>query len=255
MARNPLRKPLSKNTFAPSNWEKKPVAAQGGLTEQDAAAMAQKHAPEAFLVCCIDSRFQPAKILGYGPGVTLEHRPIACVIPPEDKASADFLARMAFRRLNNISSIVLVCHSDCGGIQAALNVPRPDEKNGGDLHAVAAFVHQSGLDLSRLGRELLTEEKGDMRRAGDRLARDVAVQSLHNLLGYKGRDGFTTVADEVKAGALNVMVLYYDLERRGFEVYDARKQKWRAAANAETLFMKPPMGSKGCADHANCPGH
>ena len=258
MPRNPLRKTASKKTiatFARTAQEAQPLAANQGLTEHDTAAMAQRHKPEAFLVCCIDSRFQPAKVLDYGAGIALEHRPIACVIPPEEKASADLLARMAFRRLNNVSTIVLVSHSDCGGIQAALKVPRPDETAANDLHAVAAVVHQSGLDLGRLGREFLTAEKGDMRRAGDRLSRAVAVQSLGNLMGYKGRDGYATVADEVKAGVLNMMVLYYDLDHRRFEIYDAQKQKWRAAANADMLFMKAQETTSGCATPAKCGGH
>ena len=258
MPRNPLRKAASKRTlatFARKAREESLVATNGGLTEHDAAAMAQSHKPEAFLVCCIDSRFQPAKVLDYGAGIALEHRPIACVIPPEEKASADLLARMAFRRLNNVSTIVLVSHSDCGGIQAALKVPRPDEKAANDLHTVAAVVHQSGLDLGRLGREFLAAEKGDLRRAGDRLSREVAVQSLRNLMGYKGRDGYATVADEVKAGVLNMMVLYYDLDHRRFEVYDGQKQKWRNAADADMLSMKVQPPASGCATHANCGGH
>jgi carbonic anhydrase len=248
MARNPLKRTLPQKTasvFAPRNH----VATN--ITAEDAAIMAQQHKPEAFLVCCIDSRFQPAKILDYGPGIALEHRPIACVIPPEEQASPDLLARMAFRRLNNVATIALVCHSDCGGAQAALKVPRPDQTTGGDLHAVAAAVHQSGLDLGRLGRKFLTAEKGDLRRAGDRLAREVGVQSLRNLMNYKGRDDYATVRDEVDAGALNVTLLYYDLEKRGFEVYDAWRGRWRAAANAETLFTKP---QRNCA-HPACHSH
>ncbi len=251
MARNPLRKTLPQKSAVAFAARRHSAT---NITAEDAAIMARQHRPEVFLVCCIDSRFQPAKILDYGPGIALEHRPIACVIPPEDQASPDLLARMAFRRLNNVSTIALVCHSDCGGAQAALKVPHPDRQTGGDLHAVAAVVHQSGLDLDHLGRKFLAAEKGDLRRAGDRLAREVAVQSLRNLMGYKGRDGYATVRDEVDAGALNVTLLYYDLEKRGFQVYDAWRGKWRAPADAETLLMKSREPQSSCGPHTVCHG-
>ncbi|MEZ0224427.1 MAG: carbonic anhydrase [Alphaproteobacteria bacterium] len=221
------------------------------FTHEEAAAMAQPHKPEAFLICCIDSRFQPAKALDYGPGVALECRCIACVIPPEKEADADVLSRMAFRRLNNIRNIVLVSHSDCGGAQAALRVPHPDLATGDDLHAIAAIVHRAHPDLARLGQQFLKSEGGDMRKAGDLLAREVGIKSLQNLLGYKGCGEYATVADEVKAGALQVTLLHYDLEKRRFDIYDPGKKKWRHMADAANL-MQPaaiPAPQQPCCLH------
>ena len=208
------------------------------FSAEEAQQMAEPHAPECMLICCIDSRFQPAKALDYGPGTTLEHRPIACVVPPAYKADPDLMSRMAFRRLKEISNIILVCHSDCGGAQAALEVPNPDPNSDDDLHTVASVVHRSGLDIPLLGKGFLAQTGGDKRKAGDLLAREVGVKSLHNLMGYKGSTGYATISDEVSVGALTVMLFYFDLEKRALEMYDVQKGAWSYTPECERFGLK-----------------
>lgn len=232
----------------------KQVASNANLpqrfTDAEAAVMAQPHAPKCFLVCCIDSRFQPDKALDYGPGIALEYRQIAAVIPPEEQASPDFLGRMAFRRLNGIDHILLISHSDCGGAQAALRVPHPDPSNGDDLHAVAAVVHRAGLDLASIGACLLAEEKDDIRAAGDRLSRLLGLAARENLMKYKGRDGHATIADEVASGKLKVLLLHYDLGKRQFELYDDKKGVWKPKANASAIRLGASV-PRGCTAGAS----
>lgn len=217
------------------------------FTPEEQQAMAEPHSPECFLVCCIDSRFQPAKALDYGPGIALEYRQIACAVPPEASAGPDLMARLAFRRLNNIGSIVLVTHTDCGGAQAALKVPQPDFNGDDDLHAVAAVVHRTGLNIPVLGADFLRAEEGSLRKAGDRLARAVGVKAFNNLMGYKGREGYATIADEVKAGALDVKLLHYDLERQSFEIYSPLKGKWEPKKGGGRILGGIAKSSQACA--------
>jgi carbonic anhydrase len=218
------------------------------FTAAEAAKMAEPHAPESFLVCCVDSRFQPAKALDYGPGTALEYRTIACVVPPAYKADPDLKSKMAFCRLKDVQNILLVCHSDCGGCQAALTVPHPDPASEDDLHTVASFVHLSGLDVPLVGKGLLAAEGGSIRKAGDRLAREIGVKSLQNLLGFKGRDANATVEDDVKAGRLNVMLLYYDLEKRSFDIYEARSGTWKHTPDCDWLSLRAKAALHNCAE-------
>ncbi len=241
MPKNQLSKAASRKQLA-SN-----ANAVQRFTAEEAAVMAEPHSPQCFLVCCIDSRFQPAKALDYGPGIALEYRQIAAVVPPEENASTDFLSRMAFRRLNKIDHIALITHSDCGGAQAALKVPYPDLAAGDDLHAVAAVAHRSGLDIPTLGERFMAEEGGSLRRAGDHLAREIGVKARENLMGYKGRDGHATIADEVKAGALKVLLLYYDLEQRSFELYDPKKGVWKQNINTCNILSGAAPALHNCA--------
>lgn len=220
------------------------------FTQEEAAKMAEPHTPESFLVCCVDSRFQPAKALDYGPGTALEYRTIACVVPPAYKADPDLKSKMAFRRLKEIDTIIMVAHSDCGGAQAAITVPNPDPESDDDLHTVASFIHTSGLDVPLLAKGFLAVEKGDVRSAGDLLAREVGVKSFYNLLGYKGREGYATVGDEVKAGALNVMMLFYDLAKRSFDIYDPAEGEWKHTAACDWIGFKAKGAMHRCADES-----
>lgn len=220
------------------------------FTAEEAKAMASPHNPEVFLICCIDSRIQPAKVLDYGPGVTLEYRPIAAVVPPPEEADADLSSRMAFRRLKDIDNIIIVCHSDCGGAAAAIAVPDPDPKDGGDLDIVASSLQRSGLDIPKLSKQFLTAANGDSRTAGDTLAKEVGVQSLKNVLQYKGRDGSATIEEEMKSGKANVLLLFYNLEQRSFEQYNAKAGKWAplgkkdsAAASKNSKPHYPPSAA------------
>lgn len=246
-------------TFIGRKWEKRhPVteapamqslkASNERFTHEEAAKMAEPHAPESFLVCCVDSRFQPAKALDYGPGTALEYRTISCVIPPAYKADADLKSKMAFRRLKHVENIIMVCHSDCGGAQAALSVDNPDPNSNDDLHTVASFIHTSGLDIGLVGKGFLAAANGDIRKAGDMLAREVGVKSFHNLLGYKGRDNHETIADEMKAGALNVMLLFYDLARRSFDLYDPAQGCWKHTSACDWIGFRARGALHKCAD-------
>ena len=196
------------------------------FTKEEEEAMKGPQWPDVFLICCIDSRFQPDRALDYGPGVALEYRPIAAVIPPSSDADPALLSRMAFRRLKDVKNIVIIAHSDCGGAQASITVPNPDLKNGGDLDLVAHETHRTGLDIPKLAPQFLKAANGDVKEAGNLLAKETSVQSLKNILGYKGKGAHATIEDEMKAGEVNVILLYYDLEKQTAEKYDLAKGKW-----------------------------
>ena len=217
------------------------VRGNQNITEEEAQRMKGVQQPDVFLICCIDSRFQPDKALDYGPGVALEYRPIAAVVPPVKDADQAFLARMAFRRLKNVSNIVIIAHSDCGGAQASIQVPKPDLVNGGDLDIVADETHRTGLDVTKLSQEFLKAANGDVREAGNHLAKDVSVQSLKNLMEYKGRDKHATIEDEMKAGDLHIALLYYDLEKHTVEQYDVSKGVWQPMAGFEAGGPEPKV--------------
>lgn len=199
---------------------------ENNFTADEKNAIGSPQHPEMFLVSCIDSRIQPNKALDYGPGVALEYRPIAAVIPPPSKADPAFLERMAFRRINNIDNILIVCHSDCGGAKTAISIPNPDLQNGTDKDIIASAAQRSGLDISKLAQDFMAAAGNDVKKAGDRLAKEIGVQSMKNILQYKGRGNYKTIGDEVSQGATKIMVVYYDLATRSFEKYDPSLNAW-----------------------------
>jgi carbonic anhydrase len=219
------------------------------FTPEEDKAMGSAQHPDVFLICCIDSRFQPDKALDYGPGVTLEYRPISAVIPPPAEADAALLSRMAFARIKDVHNFVIIAHSDCGGAQAAINIPNPDLKTGGDMDIVANEVHRTGLDIGKLAPEFLKAAGGNVKEAGNHLAKEVGVQSLKNLLQYKGDDDYATVADAIKAGAANAVLLFYDLDTHKVDKYDLATDSWSQVTDYKPAPnpAPPPASAKPSA--------
>jgi carbonic anhydrase len=80
--------------------------------------------PQIMVVACCDSRVDPALILQCDPGDLFVVRNVANIVPPYeiDDAHHGTSAALEFGlRFLNIGHLILLGHSQCGGIQALLN--------------------------------------------------------------------------------------------------------------------------------------
>lgn len=80
--------------------------------------------PEVMVVACCDSRVDPALILQCDPGDLFVVRNVANIIPPYEKDEAHHGTSAALEfgvRFLNIKHLILLGHSQCGGIQALLD--------------------------------------------------------------------------------------------------------------------------------------
>lgn len=79
--------------------------------------------PNSMVVSCCDSRVDPALILQCDPGDLFVVRNVANIIPPyeKDEAHHGTSAALEFGICNlNVKHLILLGHSQCGGIQALL---------------------------------------------------------------------------------------------------------------------------------------
>lgn len=84
----------------------------------------QGQQPEICLVACCDSRVDPALLLQCNPGDLFTIRNVANVVPPyeNDEAHHGTSAAMEFAvRHLNVKHLIILGHSQCGGIHALLN--------------------------------------------------------------------------------------------------------------------------------------
>lgn len=84
----------------------------------------QGQKPQIMIVACCDSRVDPALILQCDPGDLFVVRNVANIVPPYeiDDAHHGTSAALEFGlRFLNIGHLILLGHSQCGGIQALLN--------------------------------------------------------------------------------------------------------------------------------------
>jgi len=80
--------------------------------------------PQIMVVACCDARVDPALILQCDPGDLFVVRNVANIIPPYEKDEAHHGTSAALEfgvRSLHIKHLILLGHSQCGGIQALLN--------------------------------------------------------------------------------------------------------------------------------------
>lgn len=80
--------------------------------------------PQTMVVACCDSRVDPALILQCDPGDLFVVRNVANIIPPYEKDTAHHGTSAALEfgvRVLGVKDLILLGHSQCGGIQALVN--------------------------------------------------------------------------------------------------------------------------------------
>jgi carbonic anhydrase len=80
--------------------------------------------PRIMIVACCDSRVDPALILQCDPGDLFVVRNVANIIPPYEKDEAHHGTSAALEfgiRFLNVEHLILLGHSQCGGIQTLLD--------------------------------------------------------------------------------------------------------------------------------------
>ena len=80
--------------------------------------------PQVMVVACCDSRVDPALILQCDPGDLFVVRNVANIVPPYEKDEAHHGTSAALEfgvHFLKVDHLILLGHSQCGGIQALLN--------------------------------------------------------------------------------------------------------------------------------------
>ena len=109
---------------------KEKYAAGDNSTMQRLAYQGQK--PETMVVACCDSRVDPALILQCDPGDLFIVRNVANIVPPyqKDDGMHGVSAALEFGVCYlNIKNIIILGHTQCGGINAMLNAESLDQND------------------------------------------------------------------------------------------------------------------------------
>ena len=143
--------------------------------------LARGQSPKTLVIACCDSRTDPALVLGCRPGELFVVRSIAAIVPDEASAGEHDAVISAIEygiKHLQVHDIVVMGHSNCGGIHGLLNL---DEIN-------------SDRYVSRWVSARLCEEGS-------------VLLSIENLFSYEWID------KAVQAGNLNLHAAYYDMTR------------------------------------------
>jgi carbonic anhydrase len=152
------------------------------------------------MVACCDSRVDPAIVFDCDPGELFVLRNVANLVPPREEGGAYHGTSAALEYaigVLGVRHVVVLGHSQCGGILALLNGPPPGQ--------TLRFV-TSWMSIAQKAREaaMLAEGLSEPERA--RLCERLAIRlSLDNLTTFTG------IRERIARGVLQLHGWHFDL--------------------------------------------
>lgn len=133
----------------------------------------QKHEPEIMLIGCVDARLSPNEDIGIPQGKAIIKRNIAALIAPFDDDRIGETAALEFAAdVMKVKDIVVMGHTDCGGIRACL-------RENAKYKALVRY-----LKPLEVARDKVKEEGGNIEAQATIMEQEAVRQSLANLMTY-----------------------------------------------------------------------
>lgn len=156
--------------------------------------LAEGQSPKTMIIGCADSRVDPATIFSAGPGELFVVRNVAALVPPYGEATGYHGTSAALEfaiTVLGISNLVVMGHSSCGGVAAALAASH-DKPIGRYIGPWVALLNET--------RDVLLAEKPSASDAElqDALERKAVECSINNLMT------FPFVSEAVSSGQLRL---------------------------------------------------
>lgn len=166
--------------------------------------------PEIMLISCCDSRVDPETIFNAMPGELFVARNVANLIPPYETGGKfhGVSAGIEFAVMNlRVKHIVIMGHSGCGGIKAALDQSAAVET---EAHFISRWM--SMLDEARLS-VLASHQMKSAAEKLEALEKEGIKTSIKNLRTFpfvreredKGRLNLHGAHFDIKSGTLSVL--------------------------------------------------
>lgn len=175
--------------------------------------------PHALVIACSDSRVDPAILMGCNPGDIFVVRNVANLVPPyEQAASRDGVAaalEYGVRHLQ-VEHIIVLGHSDCGGIHALLD----PGLTANDSH-IPSWIALAAPALQRLHPDILDEDMETRRRHCEEAS---VLQSVENLLSYDW------IKESVAGHVLSLHAWYFDMHAMSLLAYFPERENFEPLA-------------------------
>jgi len=177
----------------------------------------QGQTPRTLLIGCSDSRVDPAILTDSAPGDMFVVRNVANLVPPYETTGRyhGTSAALEFAVCNlNVSNIIVLGHSRCGGIRALLEGYGRNEEGEGFIAPWVQIAAPARDEVLRRWPDASSEFKQRAcERAGIRT-------SLMNLMT------FPFIRQRVEDGRVKLYGWYYDLETGELMQYDPDKDRF-----------------------------
>lgn len=167
--------------------------------------------PEIMIVACCDSRVDPAVVLQCDPGDLFVVRNVANIVPPYEKDDSHHGTSAALEFgicYLGVKHLILLGHSQCGGIQALLDSSKLHQDD--FISNWVNLMHPENLQT--------THNDGD---CTDEYAKLALEQSHENCLN------FPWIRQRVEEGTLKVHRWFFDIESGQIHQYSEEEKKYK----------------------------
>ncbi len=164
--------------------------------------------PSSLVIACSDSRVSPEMIFDAAPGDMFVIRNVSNLVPPyaPDTGNHGTSAALEFGiTVLNVARVVVIGHSQCGGIRALVRGPRAED---GD------FI-SSWMAIAKTARARVCDSPDaplEFEALCDRCERESIRVSLDNLLT------FPWIKSRVEAGTLKLAGLHFNVQSGALEI-------------------------------------
>jgi len=171
--------------------------------------------PKTLLISCSDSRVDPSIILQTEPGEIFAVRNVGNLVPPCEKDSHHHGVSSALEygvKVLQVENIMIMGHSKCGAIQAAIDTEGNPEALGTD------FVHHWIDVVQDAFRKpcCCADSINEGNRIPDEVEKASVVNSMNNLLE------FDFIKERVDNKDLKIYGLHFDIETGKLTAYDRK---------------------------------
>lgn len=184
-------------------------------------ALAIAQSPKVMVIGCADSRVCPSYVLGFQPGEAFTIRNVANLITPIQNGPTETNSALEFAvTILQVENIIVMGHSNCGGIAALMN-------HENHLEQPSSLVER--WVLNGKAAKLRTQEASS-HLSFDEQCRNCEKESIKdsvmNLITYPW------IRERVKTGEVKIHGCYYNLS-------DCSLEKWRLSSdkNSNELYV------------------
>jgi carbonic anhydrase len=166
--------------------------------------------PKTMIIGCSDSRVDPARLINSAPGDVFIVRNVANLVPPFEKDGGQHGVSAALEFAICylcIEQIIVLGHSNCGGIGALIT---------GSSDSIGNGFLSRWMSIATSARERVLAELPDK----DITLQQRACEQATILLSLENLRSFPFVAERLKAGTLSIYGWYFDLDKGDLLGYD-----------------------------------
>jgi len=189
--------------------------------------LAKGISPDSFVIHCIDPRSGAGTVFDAPPGQIFTHVQMGAIVPPYNAQKMPSLnASLAYAiDVKKVRHLVLLAHSDCGGIAALLN-DMTDKR-------IADWVETAAKAKSAAENKLGKSDAAALQAETEKLS---LAMSFKNLLEYP------VVKQAMAEGRLSVTGWLFNVEKGTLQEYDAAKDTYTTLPSPAPAhrFHRPP---------------